>query len=153
MTSQRNVYAPPSARVEDVEPSDSGRRPVQVVVALGLFWASLAVGMIAMLSNSALMAGFRQLNGAQMVTAAVIFLGFLLVMGAVSYHVALGRNWARLTILVITLLAMSRNLPAIFVLIKLKLVWFALTSVTQLVMQAAALGLLFFSKGRSWYAR
>ncbi len=96
---ERNPYSPPVATVD--EPAQKGltARPRQVLLAVELIWVSAAVGAIASLLHWTPIP-------AEM-TPALWVVGMLIgcaILAWFTRKLLIGRNWARITLLVLTVL-------------------------------------------------
>ncbi len=125
--------------------SASVEKPVEVVRAVNCLWASLALGFVKALMD-------MQHLSAQ---AAPAFTNFVLVTviafsAFLIYKIAQGRNWARITDLVLTALGSLLYLPMLMTEFGRSPVLGAF-SVVQLGLQIFALWLLFTSPGKVWF--
>ena len=97
--SSENPYAPPKAVVAD-EPEQVIPRPRVVTVAVWMLWIEVAL--------SSLSALLRMGYSSQAVVVISVLIGAVLLQGLSAlliYKIWKGRNWARITYLVLTLLA------------------------------------------------
>ena len=142
-----NPYAPPKASVQDVQPGEvEMEKPAQVVMAVRLLWASVAIGIV----NSALSMKF--IASAVSIPFMIGSLSATLLINAwLISKLSIGRNWARITLLVFAVIGFPIALVGLPLTIKMfPLV--SLVSVVQMVMQAIALWLVFRKPGREWFA-
>ena len=107
-----NPYAPPTSEVADVEADmDSMERPRIVSQGIGLLWAYLAIGI-----SQVILEGFvapasieddpeGALRKFQSI-ATVVSLAVLAVMALLTWFAWKGRNWARITHLVLVIIGM-----------------------------------------------
>ena len=98
--SSENPYAPPQAVVAD-EPEQVMPRPRVVTVAVWMLWIEVAL--------SSLSALLRMQYSSDTVVVVYVLIGAVLLQGLSAlliYKIWKGRNWARITYLVLTLLAL-----------------------------------------------
>lgn len=123
------------------------QKPQAVVTAINLLWASLAVGLVKMLldfSNLSAVAPAAFTNFVLIFTFALI--GFLI------FKISAGRNWARITFLVMFVIGVLPTLPFVLGEFSRSAVVGAL-SVAQIGLQVYALFLLFTQPGSSWFRK
>lgn len=128
-----------------MEAQSAVQKPQTVGTAVNLLWASLAVGLVKMLmdfSNLSALAPAAFTNFVLIFTFALI--GFLI------FKISAGKNWARITFLVMFVLGMLPTLPLVFSEFSRSPVVGAL-SVAQIGLQVYALFLLFTQPGSSWF--
>lgn len=126
--------------------------PRAVVQAVWLLWISLAVGLVELaLSMNPLREPAQVLPEAGM-TALGVFASITLI-GTVYlvlvHHVRKGRNWARITVLVLVALGVIDSLIARR---PMELVPFLL-NLLEVLLDVAALALLFSGPGSQWFNR
>jgi hypothetical protein len=145
-----NPYAPPGAPVDDVTTSQASMpRPRQVLLAVQLAAASFIVGLLIMFLTWDYYVGLQPVG--QMVATQIVTLAIMVWLYAKIYA---GRNWARITLLVLTLVGMlgifSDTAVALYkgapVLAK---VWMFIGHALSLVV----LWLLFLSPGKEWFRK
>lgn len=120
----------------------TSKKPQAVSTATNLLWATLAIGLIAIAmdyQNFGADASAAFTNTVIVLTFS--FLGFLI------FKIAGGKNWARITFLIMFLI----GLP--FVLSGLSLSVIGALSVAQTSMQIYALHLLFSRPGSGWFKK
>ena len=126
---------------------DAIQKPQSVVIAVNLLWASLAVGLVKMLMD------FSNLSS----VAPAAFTNFVLIfvfslIGFLVFKISAGRNWARITFLVMFVIGMLPTLPLMFDEFSRAPVVGAL-SVAQVGLQVYALFLLFTQQGSTWFRK
>ena len=138
-----NPYSPPQTEVrEPVEPEDAIPRPRQVTWAVWCFWTELALGvpqLILQFSNGEIR---------QYLVATLVTIGVLSGLQAwVIYKISTRRNWARYVALVATVLSALLGLGSAST-----MSFGARTiSVLGLLLDCAALFLLFTRPGKDWF--
>lgn len=122
-------------------------KPQAVVTAVNLLWASLAVGLVKMLMD------FSNLSAVAPAafTNFVLFFTFALI-GFLIFKISAGRNWARITFLVMFIIGVLPTLPIVLGEFSRSAVVGAL-SVAQIGLQVYALFLLFTQPGSSWFRK
>ena len=142
-----NPYSPPKAQVEDQEEQRPGERPRSVTIAMAMLWTNLVISVIGMLTNyGGLNVGGR--SGAAQ-TGGQVF-GFL-ISAWLYYRIGEGRNWARITLLVLAVIFIPIGLYGLF-LIASYAPMLAVVSFLQSMVTVAALVLL-FGPGRAWFRK
>ncbi len=140
-----NPYSPPQAPVADAPPDVVTKKPWQTVTAVRLLWASLGVAVL----SSAL--------DWKHVPAEVSPLVFILI-SAVLFSlfgwfiatISRGRNWARVTLIVLVVLGAFVQLASLSSLSRQSFSSLA-TSGVQAVIQWAATALLLMRPSRDWF--
>ena len=130
-----------------METQSAAQKPQSVGTAVNLLWASLAVGLVKMLmdfSNLSAVAPAAFTNFVLIFTFAVI--GFLI------FNISAGKNWARITSLVIFIIGMLPSLPLVLGEFSRSPVVGAL-SVAQIGLEVYALYLLFSQPGSGWFRK
>jgi hypothetical protein len=130
-----------------METLPTAQKPQSVITAINLLWASLAVGLVKMLMD------FSNLSAA----APAAFTNFILIftfalIGFLIFKISSGRNWARVTFLVMFIIGVLPTLPIVLVEFSRSAVVGAL-SVAQIGLQVYALILLFTQPGSSWFRK
>ena len=130
-----------------MEAQSAGQKPRPIVTAVNLLWASLAVGLVKMLMD------FSNLS----TVAPAAFTNFILVFtfalsGFLIFKISAGRNWARITFLVLFIIGVLPTLPIVFGEFSRSTVVGAL-SVAQIGLQVYALFLLFTQPGSGWFRK
>ena len=143
-----NPYQVTRTQVDDLAPAeDRGDKPNTVSVAVVMLWITLIIQLAGLvwIWQFARHGPALIFIGMSVVSAIWLFTAYLVAM------VEKGRNWARITYLVLFLL----GLP--FIVMSLKTAnWrlepvAALSAVTQTVLQAIAMVLVFIPASRRWY--
>ena len=139
-----NRFTPPGAPVEDVPPKPQGQPPGHVMLAVRLLWISLVIGLPILFvpSGEALSANARA-AGFMVQLAMFVFAAYL------NLCIARRRNWARVVSLVLFLLGlllMAFAPPAATVSLLEKVI-----NVADLLLDGAAMYLLFTPPGSSWF--
>jgi hypothetical protein len=135
-----NPYAPPKAVV--VDPTDLvsvAARPQAVTLATHLLWSAFALGAL----NSAIVGSLSTL------AVSVLILGLL---GLLTHKISRGRNWARITLLVLVLLGLPGALADVRSLLEQPLLVAAISVVIS-GLQIVALYLVFTGDGARWFRR
>ena len=129
-----------------MEDQQSGK-PRSVTLAVTLLWVSLAIGVIKAPFDPA---GLNAVPYPAIVwsVAAVIMAFFCLLI----FKISAGRNWARVTFLVIFLLGLVLGVPGLMAEFQRAPV-LALVSIAASVMQLWAVILLFTSPGKNWFGK
>lgn len=130
-----------------METQSTVEQPQSVRAAVNLLWASLVVGLVKMLmdfSNLSAVAPAAFTNFVLIFTFAII--GFLI------FKLSAGRNWARITFLVMFVIGMLPTLPLVLSEFSRSPVVGAL-SVAQIGLQVYALFLLFTKPGSVWFRK
>ena len=130
-----------------METQSAAQKPQPVVTAVNLLWVSLAVGLVKMLM------GFSNLSG----MAAAAFTNFILIftfalIAFLIFKISAGRNWARITFLVMFIIGVLPTLPIVLGEFSRSAVVGAL-SAAQIGLQVYALFLLFTQPGSSWFRK
>ena len=130
-----------------METQSAAQKPQPVVTAVNLLWVSLAVGLVKMLMD------FSNLSG----MAAAAFTNFILIftfalITFLIFKISAGRNWARITFLVMFIIGVLPTLPIVLGEFSRSAVVGAL-SAAQIGLQVYALFLLFTQPGSSWFRK
>lgn len=130
-----------------METQSDAQKPQPIVTAVNLLWASLAVGLVKMLMD------FSNLSG----VAPAAFTNFILIftfalIAFLIFKISAGRNWARITFLVMFIIGVLPTLPIVLGEFSRSAVVGAL-SVSQIGLQVYALFLLFTLPGSSWFRK
>lgn len=147
-----NPYRAPRADVDDLVPTvddDRPPRPIQVAVAVVMFWVVLVMQIASLVYNWQFL---RYATGVVFVLACVVS-GFWILSAWLVAMIERGLNWARITYLVLYLLIF---LPFYALMILATLTYMrttvgALPTLAQAVLQLIALVLLFVGPARHWY--
>lgn len=130
-----------------METQSAAQKPQPIVTAVNLLWVSLAVGLVKMLMD------FSNLSG----MAAAAFTNFILIftfalIAFLIFKISAGRNWARITFLVMFIIGVLPTLPIVLGEFSRSAVVGAL-SAAQIGLQVYALFLLFTQPGSSWFRK
>lgn len=130
-----------------METAPASQKPQAVVTAINLLWASLAVGLVVTLMD------FSNLNAAAPAVFAyfVLIFTFALIVFLIL-KISAGRNWARITFLVMFIIHVLPSLPSMPGEFSRSAVVGAL-SVAYIGLQIYALFLLFTQPGSSWFRK
>ena len=129
----------------NVPSADPRQRPSQVTTATRMFVGSLGLGIL----SSAFLWPYL-ISKASVGFILAVQITTLAIFGALTYQIWLGRNWARITVLVLGIL----NLPFYIPMLKgfLSVSFMAgFISLLQMALQVAALYLIFSKPGRYWF--
>jgi len=130
-----------------METQSAAQKPQPVVTAVNLLWASLAVGLVKMLMD------FSNLSGMAPAAFTNIILIFTFALIAfLIFKISAGRNWARITLLVMFIIGVLPTLPIVLGDFSRSAVVGAL-SVAQIGLQVYALIYLFTQPGSSWFRK
>ena len=130
-----------------METQTNTQRPGSVGIAVKLLWTSMAVGIAKILLDYAHLSAL----------ASAAFTGFILVstlalMAILIVMISKGKNWARITYLVLFLLGLVPTLPVIMTeFARSPLV--GILTVVQVGLQVYALCLLFSKAGGAWFRK
>lgn len=122
-------------------------KPQTVVAAVNLLWVSLAVGLVKMLMDFSNLSALAPAA----ITNFVLVFTFVLI-GFLIFKISAGRNWARITFLVMFVIGLLPTLPLILGEFTRVPVVGAL-SVVQAGLQVYALFLLFRQPGSTWFRK
>lgn len=141
-----NPYAPPQAPVADaaLPPMD---KPEQVSRAVMLFWISLGLGVISTAFQWEYLTSLAGVGFALYVQAFTVAIYSWLI-----YKISRGRNWARITFLVLLLIGIIpflSQLPLLFA----RSPAAGVIAFGQSALQIWALYLVFSEPGRRWFRR
>jgi len=130
-----------------MEAQNAVQKPQPVATAVNLLWASMAVGLVKILMD------FSNLSA----VAPAAFTNFVLVftfalIAFLIFKISAGRNWARITFLVMFVIGMLPTLPLMLGEFSRSPVVGAL-SVAQVGLQVYALFLLFTQPGSVWFRK
>ena len=147
---RQNPYAAPKAPVSDMENApDVMTRPKQVVWTVWITVANVALGLVFMALNwsyYARMGSIPAIIGGQIVGLAINFWLY--------YKIWQGRNWARIVLLVFSVLGfMAWALPTTRGVMAAAPTVVRVGSILGLVSNVVVIWLLFFSPGKVWFRR
>jgi hypothetical protein len=146
----QNRYAPPAAPVTDVLPTQTAmQRPRQVVVAVQLAAINYVFGL------AGLILSWDYFGSLQPIGALIFNQVFSLAIFAWLYSkIYAGRNWARITLLVLFIIGMLFTLSrAIVTLLEAAPLIAKAQMLIGLLTNVAILWLLFLSPGRDWFRK
>ena len=130
-----------------MEMQNAVQKPQPVATAVNLLWASMAVGLVKMLMD------FSSLSAVAPAAFTNIVLVFTFALIAfLIFKISAGRNWARITFLVMSVIGMLPTLPLMLGEFSRSPVVGAL-SVAQVGLQVYALYLLFTQPGSVWFRK
>jgi len=122
-------------------------KPREATLATNLLWTSLGLGLI----NSAFQ--FSYLKTQAPVGFILVVAGLTLaVMALLVYFISQGRNWARITFLVLFLIGLIPWFPQLVDTFS-RSTLSGLLTVAQVVLQVVALYLIFSKPGAGWFAK
>ena len=130
-----------------METQSAAQKPQPVVTATNLLWASLAVGLVKMLLDSSSLSGVAPAA----LTNFILIFTFALI-AFLTFKISAGRNWARITFLVMFIIGVLPSLPIVMGEFSRSPVVGAL-SVAQIGLQVYALFLVFTRPGSSWFRK
>ena len=143
---ERNPYAPPVSTVADPVEVRS-ERPKEVTLAVKLLWLSFFLGLISLFFQPAMN---NRLQG----VAVLIVMGISFAIWAwVISKIAKGRNWARITFLVLGILGTVFNIvatPMMMPLYKAQPVSAAI-SLVNFVLEIYTIYLMLTAPARAWF--
>ncbi len=146
-----NPYRAPRADVDDLVPTDDDDRPprpIQVAVAVVMFWVVLIMQIASLVYNWQFL---RHETGLIFILACVVS-GIWVLSAWLVAMIERGLNWARITYLVLYLMFLPFYAVVIFfTFVRVPLA--ALPTFAQALLQAIALILLFAGPARRWYRR
>jgi hypothetical protein len=145
-----NPYAPPSSRVEDLAfPEVRGERPRQVVFAVRLAAVNYVLGLLSILVSWEY---FSKLQSPGAILANQLFSVALLIW--IYYKIYHGRNWARIVLLVFSVLGALLILSSAVMSLLAAAPFIAKAQmVIGIAVNLIILWLLFISPGRHWFRR
>lgn len=123
------------------------QKPQSVATAVNLLWASLAVGLVKMLMD---LSNLSAVAPAAFTNVVLVFTFTLITF--LIFKISAGRNWARITFLVMFVIGMLPRLPLMLGEFSRAPVVGAL-SVAQVGLQVYALFLLFTQPGSVWFRK
>lgn len=128
-------------------PQNGTTKPKSVTAAANLLWASLALGLVKVLLD------FGHISASVPIAGHLFFLALTIaILSSLVFKIMAGRNWARITFLVLYLLGLLPTLSAILD------EWarapvIAVISVAHACMQGYALLLLFSKPAAAWFKK
>jgi hypothetical protein len=142
-----NPYRAPQAAVEDFMPEeDRGERPEEATRAVALLWITLVIQAagLAFIWRLFRLFGLSDYIVAGIITATWVINAFLVAM------IERGRNWARITALVLYLLALPFLAMSIIATWKVSTLA-AGSGALQMILQTIAMVMLFGRASREWF--
>ena len=142
----------PASAPDQASASSSGRPPRAVVQAVWLLWISLAVGLVELALSMNPFLKPAEVQPEAHMTAFGVFASITLIGTAylvVVHHVRKGRNWARITVLVLVALGIIESLVARR---ELEFIPFML-NLLEVLLDIAALAMLFSGPASPWFNR
>jgi hypothetical protein len=150
---ERNSYAPPEAPIADSEPlvGDAGHvrelsRPRAVIIAGCLIVLSVAIAGIDAATDTNSTSSFGS------IVTIVWFVVLVFLVAGFVYKLFQGRNWARVTYVVILVV----GIPSVITTIRDVMIApsaFGVEFLLQSIIQFSALGLLFSPSARAWFRK
>jgi hypothetical protein len=145
-----NPYAAPKAPVSDIEQASVARvRPPQIKLVIQLAVANYLLGIGVVIANWQF---YSQRGGVAAFVASQA--AGLALAGWFYYKIWQGRNWARIVLLVFSLIGMALTLTSFYrsalAAMPTGVRWMSIVGV---VFSIAVLYLLFLSPGRAWFAK
>jgi hypothetical protein len=144
-----NPYAPPKTAVADVKSATDTGRPYEVTLAVRLQWFGVALGAVNGLVESARTVSTSALPIAAVVAIPVFTIG---VLAWLTRNIARGRNWARITLLVMFVIGTPLFLWDLRAMFERSPVATAVSLIIS-ALQIAALYLVFTGVGARWFRR
>jgi hypothetical protein len=126
---------------------NTDQKPQAVTAAVNMFWASLAIGLVRMLSK---ISDFR--TPTLIAFVSFVFIITFATVAFLLFKASAGRNWARITMLVLFVVGMPPELRHVLGEFSRSALTAAL-AVAQCGLQAYALFLLFTKPGSTWFRR
>jgi hypothetical protein len=142
---KNNPYAPPTTEVADISPMNKWPQPRQVYWAVALLWVSLLLGLLA------IVLAIEREGGDTAILAWVLGFQLVFVVLAAYLNVCIyrGRNWARITFLVLFFISLVIVVfvpnPPEFTLAE------RVTDVVAVLLDMVAAVLLFTKPGSLWF--
>lgn len=145
-----NPYAPPKAYVQDYVPPPEHRvRPRQIVLAIQLAAVSYVMSLVVMIPTWDYYAKLQPV-----MTTILTQVFSVALAGWIYYKIYLGRNWARILLLVFSLIGMLSFLSQVVTDIIAASPLLAKVQMTLgMVINLVILWLLFVSPGRTWFKK
>lgn len=155
-----NPYAPPVAEVANHQPIANIEKPFQIVLAVRMLWTSVSLAMMNALATAARLDNFPLPT-----IVGLLFYSFvpMSLMAWLIVKISGGRNWARITLLVLVLLSTAAIIVRMRLLSGLRATMFLDPSLSwdffrqllpwvQRILLCASVSLLFIGTGRRWFA-
>lgn len=130
-----------------MEPQSAAQRPQPVGTAVNLLWASLAVGLV----KTAIEYSYLMTQASAAFTNGILLFTFSLI-GFLIFKISTGRNWARITFLVLFIIGVLPTVLIVFGEFSRSPI-VGTISVAQIGLQGHALFLLFTRPGSAWFRK
>jgi hypothetical protein len=145
-----NPYAPPNSRVEDAQATGlPGTRPWQIVLAVRLAAIAYGLGLVGILLSWDY---YSKLQSTGSLVLNQLFSVALMVW--IYYKIFVGRNWARIVLLVFFLIGTGTMLTSVVMNLLLAAPTIAkVQMVVGVLINLIVLWLLFLSPGRRWFGK
>ena len=120
-------------------------RPDKVTIAINLLWASLAIGIprcVLEFSNFALQEPVSFIIVVQLFTFSI--------MGLLIYIIGTGKNWARITFLVLVIVGLPFYISPLLQSLQVNLIS-GILGIAQFIMQIIAVVFLFYKQSSTWF--
>jgi hypothetical protein len=121
--------------------------PREVKLATSLLWISLAAGIV----NLVLQFDYLKTQASPGFIAGVGIVT-IAVTAVLIYFIAAGRNWARITFLLLFLVGFVPGIPQLLATFD-RSMFIGLVSLAQWLLQLVGMYLVFFGPGRQWFAQ
>jgi hypothetical protein len=122
-------------------------RPDRIATATNLLWGAVGIGIVILFREATFLKSQASIGGIALITA-IVFVSMALLI----YKISKGRNWARLTFLILFILGAFPYIPNLLDMFNRSLLTGSL-SLVQLVMQLTALYFLFTKPGSTWFKK
>lgn len=135
--------------------SGSIARPTRVIIAVGLLFVSLVVGTLSSYYQQAHNPSLSTMQSQLTMMLAVrysILIGSVILNLFLQYKIFMGRNWARITALVLFLLALLMSIPGYIGMLPLSTTFKVMGAVLMLA-QMVAYVLVFTGSASAWFKR
>ena len=150
--SQHNPYAPPRAPVDESSVATAANAPAPVKLAMKLLWISFFLTFVELALDWDYYTGgdeLRNLHDFESIFVWVFTAALIVLQVWIYFNIAIGRNWARIVFLVLTLVGSPLAVLDMPEMVRRSPVAAGVT-VVDLVIVAIALYLLVFP-GRAWF--
>ncbi|HEV7681257.1 MAG TPA: hypothetical protein VGO68_03980 [Pyrinomonadaceae bacterium] len=129
------------------EPTANPERPPAATLAVQLFSASLAIGIVRALFDLT-----QRVSGVYFLIALLVLVVFFSVLFFFVNRVAAGRNWARILLLILLVIGLPLAIPNYVIELKASLLRGSL-SVLVGILQTVGMCLLFTKDSNSWFRK
>jgi len=127
--------------------NQKSERPRTVTLAVNLFWASIAICLVKITLDLPALAAMP--SPGLVWTVVVLVMAFFCLL---IWKISLGRNWARITYLVLFLIGLIPAIPTLGGEFERSPI-LGLLSIVQALMQAYGVYLLFANPGKAWFQK